>query len=85
VLFAPKKDGGLRTCLDYRELNKLTVKDKRPNPHVGELFDCLGGATHFSSIDQRFGYYQIRVREKDVPKTCIRRRYGLYEFMVMPF
>jgi hypothetical protein len=74
VLFAPEKDGGLRMCLDYRALNKLTVKDKFPIPRVDELFDRLGGATHYSSSDLRSGYYQIRVREKDVPKTCIRTR-----------
>jgi hypothetical protein len=71
VLFAPKKDGGLRTCLDCRGLNKLTVNDQRPNPRADELFDCLGDATRFSAIDQRLGYYQILVREKDVPKTGI--------------
>jgi Reverse transcriptase (RNA-dependent DNA polymerase) len=72
-------------CLDYRALNKLTVKDKCSIPRVDELFDSLGGATHFSSIDMRSGYYQIRVRAKNVPKTCIRTRYVSCEFMVMPF
>jgi Reverse transcriptase (RNA-dependent DNA polymerase) len=85
VLFAPKKDGGLRMCLDYRALNKLAVKDKCPTPRVDELFDRLHGATHFSNIDLRSGYYQIRVREGDVPKTCICTRYGSFEFLVMPF
>jgi hypothetical protein len=72
VLFAPKNDGGLRMCLDYQALNKFTVKDKCPIPLVGELFDCLEGASHVSSIDLRSGYYQIWVREKNFPKTCIR-------------
>jgi RNase H-like domain found in reverse transcriptase/Reverse transcriptase (RNA-dependent DNA polymerase) len=85
ALFAPKKDGGLRMCLDYRALNKLSVKDKCPIPRVDELFDRLHGAMHVSNIDLRSGYYQIRFREGDVPKTCIRTRYGSFEFLVMPF
>jgi Reverse transcriptase (RNA-dependent DNA polymerase)/RNase H-like domain found in reverse transcriptase len=85
VLFAPKKDGGLCTCLDYRDLNKLTVKYECPIPRVDELFDHLGGATHVRSIDLRSGYYQIRIGEKDIPKTCICTRYGSYEFILMPF
>jgi Reverse transcriptase (RNA-dependent DNA polymerase) len=72
-------------CLDYRALNKLAVMYRCPIPRVDELLDRFGGATHFSSIDLRSGYYQIQVREKDVPKTCIHTRYGSYEFMVMPF
>jgi Reverse transcriptase (RNA-dependent DNA polymerase) len=85
VLFAKKKDGGLRMCLDHRALNKLTVQDKCPILRVDELFDRLHSATHFSNIDLRSGYYQIRVREGDIPKTCIRTRYGSFEFLVMPF
>jgi Reverse transcriptase (RNA-dependent DNA polymerase) len=85
VLFAPKKDGGLRMCRDYRALNKLTVKNKCPIPRIDEIFDRLQGAAHFTSLDLRSGYYQIRVREKDIPKTCIRTRYGSFAFLVMPF
>jgi Reverse transcriptase (RNA-dependent DNA polymerase) len=85
VLFAPKKDAGLRMCLDYQALIKVTVKDKCAIPRVDELFDLLGGAKHFSSIELRSGYYQILVREKDVPQTRIRTRYGSYEFVAMPF
>jgi hypothetical protein len=85
VLFAPKKDGGLRMCLDYRALNKLTVKNKCPIPRIDEIFDRLQGAEYFTSLDLRSGYYQIRVRDQDIPKTCIRTRYGSFEFLVMPF
>ena len=80
VLFAPKKDGGLRMCLDYRALNKLTVKNKCPIPRIDEIFDRLQGAEYFTSLDLRSGYYQIRVRDEDIPKTCIRTRYGSFEF-----
>jgi RNase H-like domain found in reverse transcriptase/Reverse transcriptase (RNA-dependent DNA polymerase) len=72
-------------CLDYRALKKLTVKDKCPTPRVDELFDRLHGATHFLNIYLRSGYYQIRVREGYVPKTCICTRYGSFQFLVMPF
>jgi Reverse transcriptase (RNA-dependent DNA polymerase) len=85
VLFAPKTDGGLRMCLDCRALNKVTIKDKNPILRVDRIFDRLQGATHFSTLDLRSGYYQIKVREEDVPKTCIRTRYGNFEFLVMPF
>jgi hypothetical protein len=72
-------------CLDYSALNKVTVKDKNPVPRVDEIFDRLQGATHFSTLDLRSGYYQIKVRPGDIPKTCIRTRYGSFEFLVMPF
>ena len=85
VLFAPKNDGGLRMCLDYRALNKLTIKNKCPIPRIDEIFDRLQGAQYFTSLDLRSGYYQIRMKDSDVPKTCIRTIYVSFKFLVMPF
>ena len=84
VLFVKKKDGTLRLCVDYRQLNKMTVKKKYPLPRIDDLFDQLKGASVFSKIDQRYGYHQLRIKDTDVHKTMFRTQYGHYEFLVMP-
>ena len=85
VLFAPKKDGGLRFCIDYRWLNKRTIRNQYPLPLPEEMFDRLGGSTIFSKIDLRSGYWQMPMRKEDIPKTAFKTRWGLYEFLVVPF
>ncbi|GJR64191.1 putative reverse transcriptase domain-containing protein [Tanacetum coccineum] len=85
VLFVKKKDGSFWMCIDYRKLNKLTVKNRYPLPRIDDLFDQLQGSRVYSKIDLRSGYHQLRVREEDIPKTTFRTRYGHYEFQVMPF
>ncbi|GKC98052.1 putative reverse transcriptase domain-containing protein [Tanacetum coccineum] len=85
VLFVKKKDGSFRMCINYRELNKLTVKNRYPLPRIDDLFNQLQGLSVYSKIDLRSGYHQLRVKDEDIPKTAFRTRYRHYEFQVMPF
>nr|GEY03070.1 putative reverse transcriptase domain-containing protein [Tanacetum cinerariifolium] len=85
LLFVKKKDGFFRMCIDYRELNKLTVKNRYPLLRIDDLFDQLQGSSVYSKIDLQTGYHQLRIREEDIPITAFRTRYGHYEFRVMSF
>lgn len=79
------KDRSLRLCIDYRQLNKVTVKNKYPLPRIDDLFDQLQGTQCFSKIDLRLGYHQLKIRDEDVLKTAFRTRYGHYEFLMRSF
>ncbi|GJT59702.1 putative reverse transcriptase domain-containing protein, partial [Tanacetum coccineum] len=85
VLFVKKKDGSFRMCINYRELNKLTVKNHYPLPRIDDLFDQLQGSSVYFKIDLRSGYHQLHIKEEDIPITAFRTRYGHFEFQVMPF
>lgn len=76
VLFVKKKDGSMRLCIDYRQLNKVTVRNKYPLPRIDDLFDQLQGAKVFSKIDLRSGYHQLKVKQEDIPKIAFCTRYG---------
>ncbi|KAL4386770.1 hypothetical protein GQ457_09G016740 [Hibiscus cannabinus] len=85
VLFVKKKDGLMRLCIDYRQLNQVTIKNKYPLPRIEDLFDQLRDSSVFSKIDLISDYYQMKVKDADVPKTTFWTRYGHFEFLVMPF
>ena len=85
VLFVKKKDKTLRLCIDYRQLNRVTIKNRYPLPRIDDLFDQLRGARVYFKIDLRIGYHQLRVRDTDIPKIAFRMHYGHFEFTRMPF
>jgi hypothetical protein len=85
VLFVKKKDGTLSLCIEFRQLNKYTIKNKYPLPRIDDLFDQLRGENIFLKIDLRAGYHQVRIKEGDIYMTTFRTRYGHYEFVVVPF
>ena len=85
VLFVKKNDGSMRICIDFRELNKVTIKNKYSFLRIDDLFNQLKGAIGFSKIDLQSGYCQLKVHENDIPKTAFRMHYGHYEFLVMSF
>jgi len=85
ILFMKKKEGTLGLCIDYRDLNKITVKNRYPLPRIDDSFDQLRGAETLSKIDLRSRYHQLRIQDEDIPKTAVRTRYGHYKYVVMPF
>ena len=85
ILFSKKKDGGLRLCTDYHDLNNVTTKNKYPLPRIDDLFDQLRNAHVFSKLDLRSGYHQLKVRAEDIEKTTFVSRYGHYEYTVVPY
>ena len=85
MLFVRKKNGSLRMCIDHRQLKKITIKNKYLIPNIGDLFDQLHGASHFSNIDLRSGYHQLRVTDSDIQKEAFKTWYGHYESVVMSF
>lgn len=85
VLFVKKKDRSFRLCVDYKKLNKVTIKNNYPLPRIDDLFDQLKGSLYFSKTDLRSAYHQLRIKEEDVPKTAFRTGLGHYEYLVMPF
>ena len=85
MLFIRNKDGSMRMCIDYRELNKVMIKNRYPLPRIDDLLDQLQGTCMFSNINLHSSYHQVRVKEVDIPKTAFRTCYGHYEFLVMSF
>jgi hypothetical protein len=85
TLFVKNKNYTLRLCIDYRQFNKMTIKNKYPLPRIDDLFDQLRGATILSKIELRYGYHQVRIKDEYIHKTTFRTRYGHYEFVVVPF
>lgn len=85
MLFVKKKDGTMRMCIDYRALNKVTIRNQHPVPRIDECLERLQGATYFTSLDLKSGYHQIRIKEEDIPKTAFNTRYGQFSFLVLPF
>lgn len=85
VLFVRNKDGTMRLCIDYRMLNKVTIKNRYPLPRIDDLFDQIRGVTVFSKFDLRSGYHQLRIKDEDIHKTAFKTKYGHYEFTVLSF